>query len=220
MRIGIIHATLNAVEPISAAFRELVPDVEIVNFINEELLAHANKHSGVDYWGIKHFVDTAKLALDSELDGIMIACTLYCPYVQLISQMTDLPVVAVDAPMISKAVSCGKKIGILATTAASGPSAAEKLMTEAVAKGITVEYEIGISVDAMKALKHGDAEMHDNLLLNEADALAAKGCEIMLLSQITMARAQACLETQGYTVLSSPIEGAKALIRMVGGKNE
>ncbi|MCI9106594.1 MAG: Asp/Glu/hydantoin racemase, partial [Lachnospiraceae bacterium] len=38
MRIGVIHATLNAVEPLVKAIHEVDFSAEVCNFVNEELL--------------------------------------------------------------------------------------------------------------------------------------------------------------------------------------
>ena len=112
MRIGIIHATLNAVQPITDAFKAKDSSIEIVNFVNEELLAHANRVGGLDTWGMRNFLRTGMMAGDAKVNGIVIACTIYSPYADELQQYVDVPVIAVDNPMIVKAVRSGKKIGI------------------------------------------------------------------------------------------------------------
>ena len=48
MRIGLIHATINAVAPVMECAQKIYPDMTILNFVNENLLDHANKVGGVD----------------------------------------------------------------------------------------------------------------------------------------------------------------------------
>ena len=55
MRIGVIHATLNAVEPLVRALKEADSNIEVCNYVNEELLFHANQAGGVDDWGLRNF---------------------------------------------------------------------------------------------------------------------------------------------------------------------
>lgn len=44
--IAAIHATYKAVEPMMKAFRTLAPEYEVVNYVNEELLAAVNRSHG------------------------------------------------------------------------------------------------------------------------------------------------------------------------------
>ena len=215
MTIAIIHATMNAAPPIAAAFTRRVPDIQIRNFIDEELLARANRVGGVDAAGLRAFYRLAALAADASVDGIMIACSLYCPFADEVQAFSDVPVIAVDAPMMQTAVKTGHKIGVLATTAASGPAGVRKLMQEAALQEKTIETMTGTSIQALEALNAGDAQTHNLLLLAEAEKLYDAGCDLILLSQITMACAEDTIRAAGIPVLSSPGTGADALLERI-----
>lgn len=215
MRIGIIHATLNAVQPITDAFKAKDSSIEIVNFVNEELLAHANRVGGLDTWGMRNFLRTGMMAGDAKVNGIVIACTIYSPYADELQQYVDVPVIAVDNPMIVKAVRSGKKIGILATTASSGPSAQRKLLKVAKNLNTRVDMEMTIVTEAMTELKGGNIEKHNELLRNAAIGLKEKGCGVILLSQITMACAKKSMEDLGMEILTSPETGAEEMLRLI-----
>lgn len=222
MRIGIIHATQNAVEPLNQAFRELNAEVKLLNFVNEELLAHANQVGEIDSYGLRMFIKTVFQAVDAQVDGILIACTIYCPYCELVSQLTDVPVLAVDQPMITRAVLEGRKIGILATTPSSAPSAEKKIENEALRQNKTIVMESAIVPEAMAALKRNEVKEHNRLLKEAGDELKRRGCDILLLAQITMACAKKECETLGLPVLSSPAEGAGRMLELLEnerGKN-
>lgn len=215
MRIGIIHATQNAVEPLNQAFHELNAEVELLNFVNEELLAHANRVGGIDSYGLRMFLKTVFQAVDANVDGILIACTIYCPYCELVSQLADVPVLAVDQPMIAKAVAEGKKIGILATTPSSAPSAEKKLEKEALAQEKTIIVKSAVVPEAMQALKRNHVQEHNRLLKEAGYRLKQEGCDILLLAQITMACAKKECDDLGLPVLSSPLEGASRMLELV-----
>lgn len=215
MRIGMIHATQNAVEPLNQAFHELAPEAVLLNFVNEDLLAHANQVGGVDAYGFRTFLKTLFQAVDAGVDGIVIACTIYCPYRDLAASLTEVPVLAVDQPMISKAVTQGKKIGVLATTPSSAPSAVEKLEVEAKRQGKSIDTEWEIIPEAMTALKAGQEAEHNRLLAEAAVRLKEKGCDVLILAQITMACAREACGQAGAPALSSPREGAERMLELL-----
>ena len=213
MKIAVLHATVNAVRPLEDALRAIEPKAQIVNLVNEELLHRANEIGGVDARGLRSFLRLASLASDANPDGIIIACSLYCPYASYVHEISGIPVIAVDQPMMEAALQHGGKIGILATTAASGPAAIEKL--KKAANGREFETEIAIVTDAMTALKAGDINKHNLLLKKAAKKLVDKGCTVLMLTQITMACAAEMLSDLPALVLTSPQTGAQAIIRLI-----
>ena len=213
MKIAVLHATANAVRPLEDALRAVEPTVQIVNFVQEELLRRANEVGGVDPKGLRSFLRMAASAADAQPDGVIIACSLYCPYADWVRQISDSPVIDVDQPMIDRALAQGGKIGVLATTAASAPSAVKKL--EKAANGKSFEVETAVSTEAMTALKQGDEARHNALLLDAAKELVDRGCQVLLLSQITMACAADTLKALPALVLSSPQTGAEEIIRLI-----
>ncbi|MCI6885678.1 MAG: aspartate/glutamate racemase family protein [Lachnospiraceae bacterium] len=220
MRIGVIHATLNAVAPLEKAIREISPSAEVCNFVNEELLYHANRAGGVDDWGLRNFMRLTMQAAESSVDGIIIACSLYSTYAEQARMLTEKPVIAIDQPMMELAVRTGTHIGILATTASSGPAAERKLIKQAETMQKTITTKIGINTEAMQALKSGDRKRHDELLKETGLSLIKAGCDALVLSQITMASAAEGLKTYGIPVLSSPQTGAEAIISCLTKSNK
>ena len=215
MRIGLIHATIHAVAPIVDIAEKKYPDMTILNFVNENLLDHANRVGGVDAFGEEQFRQLFDAAMQAELDGIIIACTLYSSYAEKLQRNCSIPVIGIDEPMIRRCVEEGTHVGIVATTAASGPSAERKIRTcaERMGKEITVSQEI--VTKAMDALKAGNVEEHNRLIAEAVHQLQKKGCDRVVLAQITMACAlDKSLET-GMVVLSSPDTGLEYMHRRV-----
>lgn len=209
MRIGVIHATLNAVKPLEEAFQAVNPSITVVNFVNEELLAHANRVGGVDGWGIRSFTRIIMEAAEAEVDAILIACSIYSTFAEQVQFLTDKPVIAVDTPMIKEAVEKGTRIGVIATTASAGPLEEKKLLEEAKGCSKQITTRVEICTEAMDALKRGDSGEHDRILREAAQRLEHEGCDVIVLSQITMARAKNAMEGVKAIVLTSPESGAR-----------
>lgn len=215
MRIGVIHATLNAVEPLTEAIYRREPSAQVLNFVNEELLYHANQVNGVDDWGVRNFTRLMMMAAESSVDGIIIACSLYSGYAGLAKTLTAKPVIAIDQPMIEEAVKNGNHIGILATTASAGPTEEAKILAEAKRTQKKIKTSTVVSTEAMKALKAGDKERHNRLLYECGRQLKEMGCDTLVLSQITMACAAKEMDDLGLYILTSPESGARNLIQLI-----
>lgn len=215
LKIGVIHATCSAVEPLNQAAKKFRDDIVVLNFVNENLLFRANQVGGADEVGLRSFAKTFFEAADAGVDGIIVACSVYTPFVELMKKFVSIPVIGIDNPMLHTAVERGNKIGIIATTASSGPSAKNQLMKMAGECGKALEYEIGINTEGMTKLKAGNVEAHNRIIREEGKKLVEKGCDCIVLAQITMACAAEGMKDLGVPVLTSPQEGIKAIVSLI-----
>jgi len=205
-RVGIIHATVNAVEPLNQVFARLEPEVDVINFLNENLLYQANKKNKIDEAGMRAFAKVLFEAVESGVDGIIVACSIFCPYVPFFKNFVEVPMIAVDFPMIETAVNKGEKIGVIATTAPSGPSTQKQIESLAAKKEKKIETQVEIVTEAMVELKKGNTENHDKIVAAAGKRLEAQGCDVIVLSQITMASAVKEMDKLEAKVLTSPEE--------------
>lgn len=218
MRIGVIHATLNAVEPLVNALKQQDDSIEVCNFVNEDLLFHANQVNGVDEQGLRNFYRLFMQAAESSVDGIIVACSLFSTYAADAAKLTEKPVIAIDQPMVEAATHSGKKIGILATTASAGPAEERKIQEEAKKRGLAIDTTVIVKPEAFAALKAGNAKLHNEILYEAAKKLEVMGCEVIVLSQITMACASEEIRKTGIKVLTSPETGAEYMINKIKKK--
>ena len=218
MRIGIIHATCNAVTPVTEIARLYYPDVAIVNFVNEYLLDYANKVGGVDDFGLRQFAQILSQAEEAQLDGIIIACTIYSPYAEYFQPMVRVPLIGIDRAMIEAAVDQGGKIGIIGTTAPSVPAVKLQMEEYAKEKNIALEIVTRTVTAAMANLEQGRTEEHDRLIREAAEGLVEEGCDTIVLSQITMARVKPLLSELNVTVFTSPEEGLARMCGLINGQ--
>ena len=215
MKIGVIHANRSAVAPLEEAFRAEDASVEVVNYIDEELLRLVDRAGGVTPEALRRFARTVFRANEEGMDGLLIACSVYCAYAGAVRPFLDIPILAVDAPALEEIAARGGKVGILATTAASAPACQEKLERLCVARGTAMSYEYGICTEALEALRRGDGAEHDRLLAEEAMRLASLGCDTLFLSQISMARARAAMGALAHMTITTPQTGVRELLRQV-----
>jgi Asp/Glu/hydantoin racemase len=218
MKIGIIHATPNAVPPLNEAFKALAPETTVLNFVDENIQYHANQIQGIDDKIYRDFVDMSVKAQEAGVDAIIVACTVLTPIVDAVKPFIHVPILAVDRPMLEKAVNDYKKIGVVATNAPSGPATKEQLEKLAAQAGKTVEVDTEINTEAMTALKAGKDTEHHRLNRAAATELKKRGCEVVVLAQITQAPAEQEAKQAGIPVLTSPKEAVKAIVKLIEEK--
>lgn len=215
IKIGVIHATCSAVEPLNQAAKNYRDDLTVLNFVNENLLFRANQVGGADKFGLRSFTRSFFEAADAGVDGIIVACSVYTPFVEQMRVFVDVPVIGIDNPMLVSAVQSGSRIGIIATTAASGPSAQRQMEAIAGQLGKEVAFDMEINTEAMRRLKAGDIAAHNKLLLEAGQKLVSRDCDCIVLAQITMACAAEGMGSLGVPVLTSPSEGIKKIVTLI-----
>jgi len=213
MTIGLLHATTNSVRPMMEEFAAQAGDAKVVNFVDESLLARANRVGAVDDVLLRSFAKFAFSIADSNVDGIIVCCSVFCPFVPLLEPFIGIPIIAVDRPMLEYASRYGTSIGIIATEAQAGPTTRAQIETLAKGSGRRVSCAVEFVGEAPAALKEGDFPLYDGLLSAAAERLERQGCDTIVLCQITMARAAAAMGGVRAKVLTSPSEGVKAILK-------
>ena len=215
MKIGIIHATTNAVPPLNDAFKELAPDTIVLNFVDEHLQYYANQIQGIDAKVHRDFVNMATTAQEAKVDAIIVACTVLTPIVDVVKPFITVPIIAVDYPMLSSAVKNYQKIGVVATNAPSGPATKAQLENIAKELGKEIIVETEINTQAMTELKAGNIDEHNRLNTLAANELRKRGCEVIILAQITQASAEEEVSKLDLPVLTSPKEAVRAVMQLI-----
>jgi len=122
-----------------------------------------------------------------------------------------IPVVSVDEAMLRRALEHGRRIGVVATVEAAGPTTAKLLRDYAAEAGRTIEVSVRVVSEAFSALKAGDEGRHDALVREQIDALLP-ACDVIVLAQISMARALTGAPAYPKPVLTSPEVSIRALL--------
>ncbi|MBQ6196696.1 MAG: hypothetical protein IJK47_04610 [Lachnospiraceae bacterium] len=190
MHIGIIHATVNAVAPVMRQFKKTRPDIIISNYVDEGLLAYADEKGQVSPAGFRKFLRIIDQAIRDNVDGILIACSVYCQYKDLFSGFTEVPLTAIDEYMIAAAVTKGSRIGAIATTNAAIPVVERQLLTEAAKKGKKIQIRKEFLKDASACLRNGEAVKHDEMIGRAAMGLINDHYDVVVLAQVSMTNAK------------------------------
>jgi Asp/Glu/hydantoin racemase len=211
IKIGLIHATMNSVQPILDAFHKYAPYVTLINFMDESLIYDLNKIGSVTKEMSRRLLALAGKAEDSGVDGILLTCSSFTPVVPEISHLFDVPLLSADMSMLEKAVEMGGRIGIIATVPAAGPTTAALLKGIAEERHRFVETETIVIPEAFDALQSGNRQMHDAFIHQKAEDLSVN-CDVIVFAQFSMARAFETLDVKTKPILTSPEISVKSII--------
>ncbi|MCG7334730.1 aspartate/glutamate racemase family protein [Sporosarcina sp. ACRSM] len=212
-RIGLIHATMNSVQPILEAFQAHAPQVTLVNFMDESLIFELNE-TGIVTKGMArrllHLVEKAEM---SGVDGILLTCSSFTPVIVENSHLFEVPVLSADFSMLEKAVETGTRIGVIATVEAAGPTTTKLLERISLERQKELSIQTVIIPEAFQALQNGDRTKHDALIHRKVKELTTE-CDVILFAQFSMARALVTLDmmTINRPILTSPEISVKSII--------
>ncbi|MCC2686826.1 MAG: Asp/Glu/hydantoin racemase [Paenibacillaceae bacterium] len=213
-KVAIIHVTQLAVQPMLDAFKASAPDMEIINLLDEGLLVAVNELGGVTPPILNTFKGLLQKGIDCGADGILLSCSAFSPYVEELEAELPVPLVSVDGAMLKQAIALGERIGIVATVVAAGHTTERFLQEIAAKRGKRVTTRVEIVTEAFDELKRECGERHDELVRQAAEKLLPVS-DVLVLAQLSMARAADSLVFSPIPVLTSPLASVKALMERI-----
>ncbi len=203
--IAVIYTSMGGlVGAMKKKLSEAFPSASIVNIADDSLIKEVIANGGVTSTvreRMMHYFEAASL-LNPEL--IVCACSSVGEIAEEADGKFGSEVLRIDRAMIEKAIDTGKRIGVLAsleTTLLPTKSFIERLAEQ---KGKEVEIIARVARGAYEANSKGHAEIHDQLILNEARCIASD-VDVILLAQGSMERMEEPLRREtGLPVYSSP----------------
>lgn len=209
-RIGLVHATLAAVQPMVAAFQRHAPEAELMHFLDEGLLPQVNRE-GLAAGATAELERLVARAVTTGAEGVLLTCSAYSPVAPLMQARFPVPVVGVDEAMLRAALEHGARIGVVATVAAAGPTTEALLCEYAAQGGRSIDVRVRVVTEAFAALQADEWERHDALVREQIEALLPQ-CDVVVLAQISMARAIAGAPGFAKPVLTSPEAAIRAIL--------
>ena len=203
-KVAFVHTSPAAVGPLMQFYTEAAPEFEITNLLEDGLLRLLA--AGDLDTAQARLADMVRVAAEVYgAEAAMVTCSSVSKeMVQAIAGGFALPVLKIDYPMARRAVGKGRTVGVAATFPPTLVPT-RRLITEAAAEaGAEIEIIEEVAAGAYDALLAGDAERHDELLLEAVSRLEARGVSVVVLAQVSMARVLPKLEGRaGVPVLSS-----------------
>ena len=216
--VGLVHAIIPAIAPMRDVLARKLPQVRALNLLDEGLLSEAERLGGPVGDAFERMITVIDLHRKAGVDAVLLTCTAYSSVVpELAKRFPSLPIMAVDQAMVDRAITLGRKIGVLAT-GKSGIDQQSMLLRAAAAKaGKEIEIIPSLHTEALAALQRGDRETHDRIVLEALPGILEKA-DVVLLAQVSMSPLAAKLPPNlPKPVLNSPELAAERLGEVLFG---
>ncbi|MBV9036559.1 MAG: hypothetical protein JO182_18870 [Acidobacteriaceae bacterium] len=205
-----IHTTPVLVDVLRKLFPEILPDVRLVNVVDDSLLADVRAAGKLIPSVTRRIIGYGTLAESSGADAILNCCSSVGEAADLLAQTVSIPVVKIDSRMAEDAVESGSRIAVVATVATTLDPTERLLHRKAKEKGKNITTKQYLAGNAYDALMAGNSEEHDRLLKAEIERAMSEN-DVVVLAQGSMARLVPMLPQNSVPVLSSPRSGVEAL---------
>lgn len=203
-KLGIIHAALITTRAVQKFLDEIVPEVEVVHWV-DDTIQNTNFACAPGTIPPGNYAKFTQAALSQQaygVDLILLACSTFNRAVEYSRTMISTPMLQIDRPMMDLAVRHGSRIGLLATVPTTVPASERLLRLAATDAGQTVEIKTRLCSEAFAALKAGNPEKHNELLLAEIDRLSGE-VDAIVLAQLSMSALEPRLTNTRVPVYNS-----------------
>jgi hypothetical protein len=215
-RIALIHAVTVAVAPVEEAFRQLWPEAECANILDDSLSLDRERDGVLTEAMKRRICALAEYGAATGAAGVLFTCSAFGEAIEAAAALLPIPVLKPNEAMFGAALEAGRRIGMLATFAPSVGSMEEEFREMAEARGRRATIETYCVPDAMAALRAGDGGEHDRLIAEAAPRFA--DCDAVLLAHFSTSRAAAQVETVlDRPVLTSPGSAVAKLKAVITG---
>jgi Asp/Glu/hydantoin racemase len=221
-RVALIH-TVGSLAPVFGELtRELVPEAETTDTVDEGLLQEAIAAGTVPPATAARLEGHVRAALGGGAELVLVTCSSMGGAVDELRERTGWPVIRVDEAMVDAALAAGTRIGVVATVGSTLRPTADLVRRRAQELGRPAGETVVVTrlVDgAFAMLRSGDTEGHDDAVRTELRQLLPE-VDAVVLAQASMARVASQLssaETAGTPILSSPRLGVERLRDLLAG---
>jgi Asp/Glu/hydantoin racemase len=211
-RIALIHALKHSIAPIEAAFAAAWPQARLMNLLDDSLSADLARDGVLNDVMTKRFLALGDYAAGTGADAILFTCSAFGPCIEAVARAhAPMPVLKPNEAMIERAVTMGKRIGLLSTF----PPTLQSMPPEFPP---SVQVVPKLAEGALAALDRGDRATHDRLLVEASKDL--RDCDVIALAQFSIAAtAPLVADATGRPVVTTPESAVEKLMKLLTARN-
>jgi aspartate/glutamate racemase len=217
--LGIIHAAVFTAASLEPIAREVMPEISIMHagddtVQRDNLSAPIGTIPKVNFY---KFATFARFFEDAGIDLIVLACSTFNQAVEFARPMIRVPMLQIDRPMMEKAVTTGKRIGLIGTLPSTMPSSERLLRQCAADAGKEIEVISMLNDKAFKILRSGDSATHNAMVLEDIKRISSQ-VDCIVLAQGSMSVLEKDVAGNAVPVYTSPrlaFERARTLLEQM-----
>lgn len=216
--VVLLHTIQNVLNSFEPLLREVLEyEIKVHNILDEFLVTDATARGTFTTTNRQRLMNDLVNAQLTGADMIVVTCSSLTPFVAQSRPFFSTRIVAIDDAMTARAVRLGSRIAVLATASTTVAPTMGKLEADAATAGVSVDLSSQLCPEAIAALKRGDKETHDRLVLDMVRQ--AKSADVIVLAQASMAHLQEEAEKlAGVPVLASPRLCCESVKELLAGQ--
>ena len=215
-KVAVIHTFLYSVEDFKALFKKYLPEVEMINIIDDSLLAESLANKKRTEGVTQRMALYAFAAQSLGADAILNQCSSVGGAVDVIQPMLKIPYVKVDQPMAEEAVRLGEKIAVIATAISTVEPSSQLVEEMGRRAGKKVSVSRCYCEGAYEALLiEGDQAKHNEIVIGNIKR-AAETHDVIVLAQGSMFKLLPLLTEVKKPVLTSLETGVAQFRPLLG----
>lgn len=208
--VVVVHTGPATVQPLKQQFQEILPDVRVVNIMDDSLLN--------DVMAAGHLTAAVSARILSYMQqgesmgavALLNACSSVGEAASAARTVIGVPIIKIDDSMTERAITMGRRIGVVATVKSTLEPTVRLIREKATAAGTEIEITEALAEGAFQTLLDGKPEQHDEIVKRTIEALA-HNVDVIVLAQVSMARLIPQLTDLKVPVMSSPKSGVEAV---------
>ena len=216
-RVTAVYTANALVEACREAFAERLPDVDLVNVVDDQLIFDINRRGEIDTELEARTLALFDAADHSGADLVFCTCSSIGEVADQAAERGRTRLVKIDQAMVEQAAQTGGRVGVLATLASTLDPTVRFIERVARETGADLTVVRGLAEGAFEAAVSGDRQTHDDRIVAAAERLQREGVDLFVLAQGSMARIEGRLkEATGRPVLSSLRSGVDRVAQLLG----
>jgi Asp/Glu/hydantoin racemase len=186
-KLGLLHTSATLVPIFEQLCKAKLPGVSVFNIVDDSLIKDVIAHGQLQPQTARRVAQHIASAEDAGADYILVTCSSIGAAVETAAGLASVPVLRVDQPMADRAITTGRRIGVIATLPTTLQPTADILRRRAAAAGKNIELSTRLCEGAFDALMSGNPETHDALVGSALRELSNE-VDVIVLAQASMAR--------------------------------
>lgn len=210
-KIALVSLSLDAANAMTSHITTSGENISIVSYLDTGLMDLVNREGAVSDRSLSRFLSLVARADEDAVDGILLTCTVFSPYVERLRALYNRPIVSADGSMIDEAVQVGGRTLIVCTFPATRATATALFHAAEERLSLKRELEVVLLREAFDALKRGNRREHDEIIVRTIHQREHE-FDVIALAQMSMAHIAELPLSCSIPVLSSPRSALKALL--------
>ena len=208
--VVVVHTGPATVQPIKQQFQQIMPDVRVVNIMDDSLLNDVMAAGHLTEAVTGRIFSYMQLGQQMGAVALLNACSSVGEAASAARPAISIPLIKIDDVMAERAVATGSRIGVVATVKTTLEPTVRLIRAKAAAAGKSIDVTEALAEGAFQSLLDGKSELHDEIVKRTIESLADK-VDVIVLAQVSMARLVPALTGMKVPVLSSPQSGVEAV---------